>query len=176
MKFNPNDYVSVKERLAEALPFITDIETGDLISMLTPNVGVVQVKVTIRDKESGEVRTATGTAMFDLARSGKSAQATNPIEDAETSALGRALVHLGFFSGSTDPSREEMLIAKAEVERREAAEAEGRPAAYVEKPFDREAAEAKIRSLRNYKPDAHEHLIAECQTRAELLTLYDSIK
>lgn len=168
-KFDPSKYVQVKQRLQEALPFIVEIIT-DAPVMLTQTYGYVQVTVKIFDTEAIEGlrhRSATGTANFNLALQNKSAQATNPLEDAETSALGRALVHLGFFAGSTDPSREEMMIAAREIEAREAAE--NNPDAQRAKAID------MIRALPGYKPEVHEQHIEEAQTIAALRTLYKSI-
>lgn len=58
---------------------------------------------------------ATGMAHGDPAGS-KGAQQTNPLEDAETSAIGRALANAGFAPDGARPSREEMQIAQSRAE------------------------------------------------------------
>lgn len=71
--------------------------------MLSPVTGYIQATVTLKDG-----RTAYGTAHFRLDLSGQRAQATHPLEDAETSAVGRALGFFGFGTDKNFPSAEEM--------------------------------------------------------------------
>lgn len=112
MAFNLDNYISVAERLQQAAAAISSI-IADRPTLLTDTYGFIRVKVSLNDG-----REASGTASFDLALEGRSAQATNPIEDAETSALGRALAFLGYASTRSIASREEMQEAQRRANRR----------------------------------------------------------
>lgn len=113
-----DNYITVADRLEEATPDIQSVESMP-IHMLTDYRGYMQVKVTLKDG-----RWSVGTASFDLALADKgvrSAQATNPIEDCETSALGRALVLLGYALKRKDgvasiASRDEIIEAEYRAE------------------------------------------------------------
>lgn len=104
------NYVSVAERLNEAVPDIASIIT-DAPVMLTDAMGYIRATVALRDGAA-----ATGTASFRLDLQGKSAQATNPLEDCETSAVGRALGFLGYSSNRSIATREEVLEAQRRAE------------------------------------------------------------
>lgn len=92
-RFDLDTYVPVSERLSLAIAAgVQSIQTT-APTLLSETMGYVQATVTMKDG-----RSASGTASFQLGLSGKSAQATSPLEDAETSALGRALAFLGFES------------------------------------------------------------------------------
>lgn len=108
---NMQDYVTVAERVNAAKSDIRSIST-DAPVMLTDVMGYIRATVVLKDE-----RSATGMASFRLDLIGKSAQATNPIEDCETSAIGRALAFLGYSSSKGIASREEV----AEARRREGA-------------------------------------------------------
>src|SRR5690606_29328572 len=92
-------------------------------AMLSDSMGYIRCRVTLTDG-----RHADGTASFDLALSGKSAQATNPLEDCETSAVGRALAFLGYHANRSIASREEVREAER---RRDARASDGRTARRV---------------------------------------------
>ncbi len=109
--FNMADYVGVHERLALAHDVIQMIITEPPV-MLTDAMGFIRATVSLSDG-----RSATGVASFRLDLQGRGAQVTNPLEDAETSAVGRALAFLGFAASRGIASREEMQ----EAERRQAA-------------------------------------------------------
>lgn len=100
------NYVPVAERLTQAQEGIIAVEATDP-TMLNDVMGYIRVAVYLSDG-----RKATGTASFRLDLTGKSAQATNPIEDCETSALGRALGMLGYSSNKSIASREEVREAQ----------------------------------------------------------------
>jgi len=114
MKYDINTYVTVAERLAMAQGQITDIMTG-APTMLSPTHGYIQTVIRLRDG-----RQATGTASFRLdliealrAEGRKpTAQATNPVEDAETSAVGRALALLGWGIERGIASQDEITEAR----------------------------------------------------------------
>ena len=105
MPFDHTSYVTVRERIIAAQNDIQYVHVARL-EMLSDTQGVITVRVTLKDG-----RLADGTAGFRLDLQGKSAQATSPLEDGETSALGRALQFLGYYSDR--PSLEEMQKAKA---------------------------------------------------------------
>lgn len=104
--YNPNNYATVAERLAAATSAITSIVT-EPPQFLTEMMGYVRATVALQDG-----RSATGMASFRLDLQGKSAQATNPLEDAETSAVGRALAFLGYHSNKSIASQEEVQEAQ----------------------------------------------------------------
>ena len=98
----PANYTGVADRLKLAADTWTLIEVAPPV-MLSESMGYVRASVTLKDG-----RRAFGTAHFRLGLTGPSAQAKFPIEDCETSAVGRALGFLGFGTLDHFPSREEM--------------------------------------------------------------------
>jgi len=108
--FNANDYVSVAERVSQAQTVLEHVQADPPV-MLTDTMGYIRVTVTLK-----EGRSATGTASFRLDLAGSRAQATNPLEDCETSAIGRALAFLGFASSKSIASREEVQEAERRSE------------------------------------------------------------
>lgn len=106
-----DNYVPVSERLAAAAADgLAAITTQEPV-MLGEQMGYIRAVVEMQDG-----RRASGTATFQLGLSGKSAQATNPIEDAETSAVGRALAFLGYEVKRGVASREEVREAQRRSE------------------------------------------------------------
>jgi len=103
---NLQDYVPVAERVNQAKADIRSIHADQPV-MLTDTMGYIRITVVLQDD-----RSATGTASFRLDLQGRSAQATNPIEDCETSAIGRALALLGYSSSKSIASREEVQEAQ----------------------------------------------------------------
>jgi hypothetical protein len=106
MAYNLDGYVTVAERLTQAQESITTVIT-EPPAMITDTMGYIRATIGLKDG-----RSATGTASFRLDLQGRSAQATNPIEDCETSAIGRALAFLGFASSKGIASREEVQEAQ----------------------------------------------------------------
>ncbi len=105
--FNMADYKTVAERLSEAhvADAIESIRSDNPI-MLNDVMGYVRVTVLQKD---GTIASAIASFRLDAL---KGAQKTNPLEDAETSALGRALGFLGYSSSRSIASREEIAIAQ----------------------------------------------------------------
>lgn len=126
MAANLDNYVTVAERVTQAAPDIRTI-AADAPVMITDTMGYIRVTVMLKDD-----RSSTGTASFRLDLQGRSAQATNPIEDCETSAIGRALAMLGYSTARGIASREEVQEARrrenATYEPRQSTPAPQRPA------------------------------------------------
>lgn len=83
---------------------------------------LVEARVPHEAKKMGYIRAtvyfhdgryATGTSSFRLDVTGASAKATNPLEDAETSAVGRAIAFLGY---SADKRQGYAIASREEVE------------------------------------------------------------
>ena len=117
------NYVSVAERVHDAQGELLRIETSAPI-MINEQMGYIRCTVYMRND-----RSATGTATFRLDLGGNSAKATNPIEDCETSAVGRALAFLGY---SADKRMGFSIASKEEIE-----EAQRRSEAVVAKQPNR---------------------------------------
>ena len=101
------NYVGVAERVHDARAELLRIETTPPM-MLTEQMGYIRATAYMRND-----RCASGTATFRLDLGGNSAKATNPIEDCETSAVGRALAFLGY---SADKRMGFSIASKEEVE------------------------------------------------------------
>jgi hypothetical protein len=119
MAYNLDGYVTVAERLTQAHDQIVTVVTEPPV-LLTDVMGYIRSTVALLDG-----RSATATASFRLDLQNRSAQATNPLEDCETSAIGRALGFLGYGSSKSVASREELQ----EAERRRDA-----PATFTQRP------------------------------------------
>lgn len=103
--FDLKDYKSVAERVLEASPDIQSVVSSEPV-MMTDTMGYVRVVVTMKDG-----RTGSAMGSFSFAAT-KSAQKTHPLEDAETSALGRALGFLGYASSRSLSTAEDVQEAQ----------------------------------------------------------------
>jgi hypothetical protein len=139
------NYVPVSERVAQAQPNLRSVH-ADTPVMLTDAMGYIRVTVVLNDD-----RSATGTASFRLDVQGRSAQATNPIEDCETSALGRALAFLGYETARGIASREEVQ----EAERRATYQPQGRTNGAAQ--AERVAGGASTKQIGLIRKLMHEH-------------------
>lgn len=135
-------YVGVAERIFDAQAEIVRIEVSQPI-MLTTAMGYIQATVYMKSD-----RHATGTSSFRLDIAGNSAKATNPIEDCETSAIGRALAFLGY---SSDKRQGYAIASREEVE-----EAQRRAEHDANKPVDkRKQFEDRLDALLKIAADKH---------------------
>ena len=112
-QFNLNDYETVEERIRR---FYKDNKTGRII---TKNITTLQdrqvntwvVKASVYINDETDKPKATGLA-FEVDGQGM-ANKTSALENAETSAIGRALANAGY-SGNKRVTREEMAkVARA---------------------------------------------------------------
>lgn len=102
MPRNMASYTDVNSRMKLAADTWQTIVVSPPV-MLTDVAGYVTATIILKDG-----RSVTEIAAFRLGLTGQSAQATFPIEDAATSAVGRALGRFGFGTDAHFPSREEM--------------------------------------------------------------------
>lgn len=106
MRFNPDEYVSVHERIRL---FYESFSEGRILTSLIQHdeaTGFVLMKAEVYRKPEDTLPAATGHASE--VKGGNGANQTSHIENAETSAVGRALAMLGFEVKKGIASREEM--------------------------------------------------------------------
>lgn len=113
--FNLNDYETVEERIRR---FYKDNKTGRIITenittLQDRQVGTWVVQATVYLNDETDKPRATGLA-FEIDGQGM-ANKTSALENAETSAIGRALANAGY-SGNKRVTREEMAkVARAQT-------------------------------------------------------------
>jgi hypothetical protein len=99
------DYIPVRDRLAAARADIAELRTSAPV-MIDDRTGYVQCILKMQDG-----RVFFATAAFELYTGERNIRGWNPIETAETSAIGRALAHAGY-EVTPGPSQEEMDVAE----------------------------------------------------------------
>lgn len=139
------DYIGINERIQAAKDLIQSVVTTDpILFQNSEKFGYVRATVTLTDG-----RSATAIASFRLDASA-GAQKTHPFEDAESSAIGRALAFLGFHVSRAIASREEVEEAmRREQDDADQQQARQREQAHAEKL---DAGRTAVREM-----------IAECQ-------------
>ncbi|PLR70505.1 hypothetical protein [Bacillus sp. UMB0728] len=125
------------------------------------------LKVTIHSELLGS---ATGSSVIPSSENAKGAEKDNPLEVAETSAIGRALGFLGYgLIGSGIASAEEVQL-DSEATEKEVEESE-EPITYGEKEKDSNAPESfrvKVLELPTFKPDGSCHFAALTEKSARI--------
>jgi hypothetical protein len=109
MRFDPSTYVTVAERVQLANQKQLEV-LQSVVTMVGEKWGYTQVTISLDGKKY------VGTASFRLDLTGQRAQATCPLEDAETSALGRAIAFAGISSSRGIASLEEIQEAQRRAE------------------------------------------------------------
>jgi hypothetical protein len=109
MRFDPSTYVTVAERVQLANQKQLEV-LQSVVTMVGEKWGYTQVTISLDGKKY------VGTASFRLDLTGQRAQATCPLEDAETSALGRAIAFAGISSSRGIASLEEVQEAQRRAE------------------------------------------------------------
>lgn len=105
------NYIGVNQRIQSAKKDILSVVTTDPILFAGSDVfGYVRATITLNDG-----RMATAIASFRL-NATAGAQKTHPFEDAESSAIGRALAFLGYHVDKAIASAEEVQEAHAREE------------------------------------------------------------
>ena len=108
VQYENGTYLTVAERLREALPGIEGIQTT------ISNIAGMWISHTVLTMTDG--RSFTGNA--EVTRGyGTGPQATSPVECAETSSVGRALAFAGFFGSATGIAGiEELRISESRAD------------------------------------------------------------
>jgi hypothetical protein len=114
MRFNPDDYVTVAERVEK---FYAKFPEGRLLTAIVEHdaeTGFVLVRAEAYRQKDDALPSSTGHA-YEL-RSAGHVQQGSYVEVCETSAVGRALALLGFETTRGIASREEVVRSQAKAE------------------------------------------------------------
>lgn len=113
-KFNLEDYDMVKDRIDAYVEEHPDyrVET-EVVFTSKPNADVAIVKASIyKDRNDQLERVPHGTGIAEETRDAGFVNKTSHVENAETSAIGRALANVAFKMSDKRPSKEEMEKVK----------------------------------------------------------------
>jgi hypothetical protein len=109
MRFNPDDYVDVQSRITR---FWEEHPLGAIVTREMPTVSTYEsfvVHAAVYQNRTDPQPAATGIAGEERLRDGRGVNVTSWIENAETSAIGRALANMGYATRNKDrPSKQEM--------------------------------------------------------------------
>jgi hypothetical protein len=136
MRFNPDEYITVHERIEK---FYAKYPQGRILTSIVEHnaeTGFVLVRAEVYREPDDALPAATGHA-YEL-RSAGHVQQGSYVEVGETSAVGRALALLGFEVRRGVASREE--VERGSRKAQSAARQPERPAAPTQKPAPQEAA------------------------------------
>ena len=107
MGFNLDDYEPVEDRIRA---FYNDHPEGRITTTLLEREGAMYIVHAAVYRPGEDVPWATGLAQE--AREDRGVNKTSPLENCETSAVGRALANAGYAAKGKRPSREEMQKVK----------------------------------------------------------------
>lgn len=108
-RFDPNQYTEVKDRIKWYKEDNPDFRIETQLLSWTENHDSVIVKAYVyKNREDQEARTPHGTGIAEELRDAGFVNKTSHIENAETSAIGRALANIDYSGSDKRPSKEEM--------------------------------------------------------------------
>jgi pyruvate/2-oxoglutarate dehydrogenase complex dihydrolipoamide acyltransferase (E2) component len=125
MRFNPDEYITVSERIEK---FYAKFPQGRIITTIiehSAETGFILMRAEVYREPDDELPAATGHA-YEL-RSAGHVQAGSYVEVCETSSVGRALALLGFEVRRGVASREEVIRGAKKQQAAAAAAAPARP-------------------------------------------------
>jgi hypothetical protein len=131
MRFNPDEYITVSERIEK---FYAKFPQGRIITTIiehSAETGFILIRAEVYREPDDALPAATGHA-YEL-RSAGHVQAGSYVEVCETSSVGRALALLGFEVRRGVASREEVVRGAKKQQAAAAAAAPARPAPEPEK-------------------------------------------
>ena len=132
MRFNPDEYITVSERIEK---FYAKFPQGRIITTIiehSAETGFILMRAEVYREPDDALPAATGHA-YEL-RSAGHVQAGSYVEVCETSATGRALALLGFEVRRSVASREEMIRGAKKQQAAAASAAPARPERPAETP------------------------------------------
>lgn len=125
MRFNPDEYITVSERIEK---FYAKFPQGRIITTIiehSAETGFILIRAEVYREPDDALPAATGHA-YELKSAGH-VQAGSYVEVCETSSVGRALALLGFEVRRGVASREEVIRGAKKQQATAAAEAPARP-------------------------------------------------